>query len=91
MKISVEDYHIRSGFQKSGCNCPVALAITPRLKAGWVASINGNEADGYEGSVFGDGKNFKTRFTLPPDVQDRIKRFDTSGKMEPFEFEITVS
>lgn len=88
MKITVEDYHIKSGFP-SGCNCPVALAITPRLPAGESVAINGSEKEGYDGAIF-SGKEFRRRFKLPLEVQDKIRRYDATGSMEPFEFELDL-
>lgn len=90
MNVRVSEPLIRSGTRKSGCACPVALAISTKLPVWTTVTINGNPLEGYEGAVY-DGREFRCRFAIPMDVQQRIKRYDEEGVMEPFEFEVDLS
>jgi hypothetical protein len=77
--IKETEEHIKSGIRMSAHYCPVANAL--------------NDA-GFKGAgVCSSDWRFENRtgyIPLPSEVGERIRRFDATGKMEPFEFEVSV-
>jgi hypothetical protein len=82
MKIGVYQRHIDRGFGGKNAEliCPIAIALT--------------EATGYKYGVWhGKAWNMVTgeSYDLPEDVTKRYIKYDHTGIMKPFDFEIELS
>lgn len=82
MKVSVTDWHIKTGCKASYTSCPVANAITPLLPAGQYAFVY------HDAFYVKGGKDPGTRITFPGVVADWIRDYDAGHGGEPFEFEL---
>jgi len=85
MIIKVEQKHIDKGIKTSCHLCPVALAIADSgcIEEGQQVTVGTITASIRWGE---EGMSLKT-CRLPDFVGDRIRRFDCTGDMFPFDFE----
>lgn len=82
MKIKVTAEHIKEGRRGSAFCCPVAIAVQDRTDAFCVevgATI-----------VALTQRSSRRSYELPDSVQGRIIKFDCTGEMVPFEFELPI-
>jgi hypothetical protein len=78
-KISVTRTHIENGFKCNANECPVANALKDA----------GFSEPRVSDSFFMSGGRPIVDF--PSGVSERIRQYDATGKMEPFEFEVSLS
>ncbi len=85
MKVTVTQEMIDKGIPGDPCYCPIALAFKELGYEG--ASVDDECAD-----VHKQGEAFSETYYLPDEARSFITTFDaTSGKGEPFEFEVEES
>jgi len=87
MIIKVTQEHIDEGIRCSSFKCPVALAIltTDLIKAPNIVSVGIFGAQEIKRHGF-PGRSWK--FPKGEDIAYKIRFYDESGKMKPFEFEM---
>jgi hypothetical protein len=85
LKITVTSDDIKNGYQNSCYRCPIALAISRRLKELniWYSMVEVFKAD-----VYIYKPSDKEIWLLPAKAQYFITQFDTNGIVEPFEFNL---
>ncbi len=84
MTINVEQKHINKGMQVFPLFCPVALAIQEAIGKGKLLAVTGAYFRFYQSES-------ASKYVYPSqEVSDRIRRFDSTGMMEPFSFELEL-
>lgn len=83
IKVQVTDDDIKKGIIRNCSQCPVANAII--RTTGIIAVSVGAYSACIEYSDVLAGY-----YTLPDDATDRIRVFDYTGRMDPFEFELEI-
>ncbi len=82
--IDVREEHVRLGMRDCPNFCPVKLATDPRLNAFWKCKV-------YSFVIsIGNARGSWVDVKLPPEVSERIDRYDQTGVMEPFQFELWI-
>lgn len=82
MKITVTKEDIQDGDQRSATTCPVARALKRSFPTALYVGVSPRDFSIHL-------PNYESVFrVLPSNAQQQIRKFDESGKMDPFEFEI---
>lgn len=82
--VTVDDYHIRSGFRDACQACPVKLAVDPKLPAFWKCKVHATEI------AIGNARGSWVDLKLPNEVAQSIAIYDAGGQMQPFQFELWI-
>lgn len=92
IKIEITEEDISKGIKQNPSMCPLAHSLRrifpkSKVKVGMNSDV---QCIGYCWEIFVSGGGISILRNLDKDIVSRIKEFDLTGNMEPFEFEMEV-
>lgn len=88
LRVEVTRYHINNGRRKDCRKCPIAIAMTPLLPAGYFAIVG--PITTMIRMMLGNDDVFVDSVMMPSVVHQWISAYDAGEPMGPFAFEIDM-